>query len=198
MEGWEMGKHSVFSFVAAGVVAALMAAGAMAQSEEELAAMQEMAAPGEHHEHLAMLVGDWTYTAKMWQPGVPEAMEMTGMMSARKLLDGRFVEASWKGDFMGMPFEGMAIDGYDKMKQTYTSEWRDNFGTYTLHYTGSCEQDGKIRTTIGEFVDPMSGQMVRDEGRMTFQDDGRVLMESWRVEKDGNKNKMMEIMLTRK
>jgi len=192
-----MGKRRVLSLVAAGVVAALIAVGAMAQSEEEMKAMQEMAAPGEHHEHLAMIVGNWTYTAEFWQPGAPDAMEMTGTMSARKLLGGRFVELSWKGDFMGMPFEGLGIDGYDKMKQTYTSEWRDNFGTFTLNYTGSCESDGKVRTTKGTFKDPMSGEMVTDLGKLTFRDDGTVLMESWRAGKDGEKTKLMEAVLTR-
>ncbi len=28
-------------------------------------AMMELAAPGEHHGHLAMLVGQWSYTAKI-------------------------------------------------------------------------------------------------------------------------------------
>jgi hypothetical protein len=192
-----MRKRHVFSWVAAGVAAALVATGALAQSEEEMAAMQEMAAPGEHHEHLAMLVGDWTYTAKMWTPGAPEPMEMNGTMSAEKMLGGRFVEETWKGEFLGMPFLGIAVDGYDKAEQTYTSTWRDNFGTYTLHYTGSCEKDGKIRTTTGTFKDPMSGEMVTDEGKVTFRDDGTVLLESWRVDKNGGKSKTMEIVLTR-
>ncbi len=30
---------------------------------------------------------------------------------------------------MGMPFEGMGIDGYDNLAKQYVSTWVDNMGT---------------------------------------------------------------------
>ncbi len=165
-------------------------------SEEEMAQMMVMGSPNEHHEHLKMLVGDWTYSAKFWMPGSDEAMETKGTMKAHALLGGRFVEAKWYGEFQGAPFEGIGVDGYDNMKKQYTSTWMDNFGTQTYHYTGKCENGGKVRTTTGTNLDPMMGEMATDEGKVTFNDDGTVLLESWRV-MGSDKMKTMEIVLTR-
>ena len=166
-------------------------------SEEEMAEMMAFGAPNEHHRHLQMLVGEWTYTATFWMPGAPE-MKTTGTMEAEALLGGRFVQANWHGEFLGGQFEGIGVDGYDKVKEQYTSTWKDNFGTQIYSYTGTCEDDGKVRMTTGTNLDPMTGEMATDEGKMTFNDDGTVLLESWRLTPDGEKMKTMEFVLTRR
>ncbi len=194
-------------WILAGALALVVAGVAGAQGGEAegeapaeadaMAAAMAAGAPGEHHEHLAMLVGDWAYTGKIWMPGSPEPMETRGSMEAESMLGGRFVEERWTGEFMGQPFEGIGVDGYDNSEKRYTTTWRDNFGTYTLSYTGHCEDGGKVREMKGVYTDPMTGEKVNDKGRTTFQDDGTVLMESWRVAPDGTESKMMEMVLTK-
>src|SRR5207237_831498 len=70
------------------------------------AAMVKSMTPGAPHQQLARMAGDWTFTSKAWMmPGQPP-MDSAGTMHADVLLGGRYVEHHWKGDFMGMPFEG--------------------------------------------------------------------------------------------
>ena len=181
---------------------ALVAFPALAQegeglSEEQMAELEAMGAPNEHHQHLQMLVGDWTYTAKFWMPGSDEVMETSGTMEAVALLGGRFVQANWHGEMMGEEFEGIGIDGYDNIKEQYTATWRDNWGTQTFSYIGTCDNNGKVRTSKGTNFDPTTGEMATDESKVTFKDDGTVLFESWRLTKDGGKKKTMEIVLER-
>ena len=195
-------------WMVAGALALVVAGTALAQGgeaekpgepgEEAMAAMMAAGKPGEHHQHLAMLVGEWTYASKFWNPGASEPSEMAGTMKAEPMLGGRFIRTTWSGEFMGMPFEGIGIDGYDNAKQHYTSTWRDNFGTYTLFYTGHCEDGGKVRFTEGVYTDPATGEEITDKGKTTHRDDGTVLMESWRVAADGTESKMMEITLTKR
>ena len=155
-------------------------------------------APGEHHEHLALMVGTWDYDLKMWMPGAPEAMELKGTMVAESILGGRFIQSAWSGDFMGAPFMGIGIDGYDNNENKYTSSWRDNFGTYTLTYSGSCADGGKTRTMTSTFMDPMMGVEVSERGVTKVNADGTVLMTSYRTMPGNDEMKSMEILLKRR
>ena len=41
-------------------------------ADDPLAAVMKLAAPGEHHQHLARIAGDWKAASKMWmEPGAP-------------------------------------------------------------------------------------------------------------------------------
>jgi hypothetical protein len=166
--------------------------------DEAMQAMMQLGEPGEHHKHLAWIIGDWSYTAKMWVPGAPEPIDATGTMTAEAILGGRFVKETWTGEFFGQPFLGIGVEGFDNFAGHYTSTWRDNMGTYTLSYTGGCEDSGKKRTMTGTFVEPASGEEVTDRGTTTLRDDGTILMESWRVIPGAEDVKNMEIVLTRK
>ena len=80
-------------------------------------------APGEQHKQLARMSGDWTFTQKFWMaPGQPPG-ESSGTMHADVLLGGRYVEHSWHGSFMGMPFEGRGTEAYDNVGKQYVSSW---------------------------------------------------------------------------
>jgi len=79
-------------------------------SNAEMEAMMKAMAPGEQQKKLARFAGDWTFTNKAWMaPGQPP-MESTGTMHGVILFGGRYVEHTWKGNMMGMPFEGRGTD----------------------------------------------------------------------------------------
>ncbi len=64
------------------------------------------------------------------------------------------------GKFGGMPFESMAIEGYNNGDGRYESIWLDNFGTILLFFTGSCSEGGKNRQMITKFADVVAGGTV--------------------------------------
>lgn len=171
--------------------------GETAEMDAAMQAFIEAGMPGEHHDHLQKLVGDWTYAAKFWMPGSDGPMTTEGAMTATSLLGGRFVQYVYTGEMMGRSFTGIGIDGYDNDGEEYTSVWFDNMGTQMYTYRGSCGDSGKTRTMSGTYVDPMMGVEVTDRSVMTFNDDGSVTMESYREMPGGDEVKQMEMLLKR-
>ncbi|HKQ61700.1 MAG TPA: DUF1579 domain-containing protein [Candidatus Polarisedimenticolaceae bacterium] len=191
--------------VLAAVVLGLVAAGAWlglawAQSEpgnDPMAQMMKYAAPGEHHKHLARMVGKWNSKGKFWmEPGKPPA-ETTGTAEFVPVLDGRFIQQNYHGTFMGQPFVGSGLEGYDNFKQKHIATWVDNMGTALLSFEGSCAQGGKVVTLSGELDDPASGQHTKMRNVTTWQNDNQFTMESFGPGPDGKEVKMFELVYTR-
>ncbi len=171
----------------------------MGMTPEQMESMQKAAAPGEMHKHLGKMAGDWTFTNKMWMaPGQPP-VESTGTMHAETILDGRYVQSTWKGSMMGQPFEGRATEGFDNVSKQYISTWIDNVGTGIMYSTGTCEDGGKKCTTTGSSSDPMSGGQMTMKSVIIWIDDNSFKNEMYMKDPaSGQEVKMMEIVTKRK
>jgi hypothetical protein len=173
-------------------------AAAPAMGNADMNAMMAAAAtPGEPQKKLARLAGDWTFTNTMWMPGQP-SMESKGTMHGVVLMGGRYVEHTWKGDMMGMPFEGRGTDGYDNVGKQYVASWVDNMGTGIIHSTGTCDAAVKVCTYNAEMWDPMSGKKTTQRSVITWMDDNTFKNEMYGQGPDGKEAKMMEIVAKRK
>jgi hypothetical protein len=174
-------------------------AGPPGMDPAQMEAMMKAISPGEHHKVLGRMAGDWTFTNKFWMaPGQPP-MESTGTMSAVTLLGGRYVEHTWKGDMMGMPFEGRGTDGYDNVAKQYVSSWVDNMGTGIMYQTGTCDSSHKTCTFTGDVWDPMSGQKTTMKSVISWVDDNTFKNEMFGKDpSSGKEMKMMEITAKRK
>lgn len=171
---------------------------APAMSSAEMEAMVKAISPGEPQKKLARLAGDWTFTNKAWMaPGQPP-MESTGTMHGEILMGGRYVEHTWKGSFMGMPFEGRGTDGYDNVGKQYVSSWVDNMGTGIMYQTGTCDDAVKVCTYHGDIWDAMSGKKTTMKQVITWMDDNNFKNEMYAPGPDGKDIKVMEIVATRK
>jgi hypothetical protein len=185
------------------VLAAVLSIGGLAAAQEGKAdpgmeQMMKMASPGENHKHLGKLVGDWTFANKMYMDPAQPPAESTGTMQAEWTLGGRFVKSVWKGEFMGMPFEGHGTDGYDNLAKIYVSTWMDSMGTGIMYATGTCDAEGKTCTSSGDMMDPMSGQKVTSKSTLTWKDDKTFVMEMFVKDPSGKEMKTMELTATKK
>jgi len=149
-------------------------------------------APGDHHAHLAALVGTWDVEGKLYMAPDAPAVVSKGTMKAQMVLGGRYLASHWETDFQGQPFEGMAMDGWDNLMEKYVGQWWDNLSTQTLLAEGSCAQDGRVRTMFTTGIDPMTGQSFRSRGVTTMVDDAHWTFVSWRVLPDGSERMEME------
>ncbi|HEX9735467.1 MAG TPA: DUF1579 domain-containing protein [Thermoanaerobaculia bacterium] len=167
------------------------------EQQAGMEAMMKAATPGEHHEHMNHLVGNWTYDITMWmEPGAPP-MKSQGTTEAKWFYDGRFIETVVKGEFMGDSFEGRGIDGYDNGAGHHFGFWVDNMGTMSIFSTGQCSEGGKVTTMMAEFVDPMTGQAVKQRGVTRIVDHDHHVMEMYHVLGDGTEHKVLEMTATR-
>ena len=164
----------------------------------EMEAMMKAMMPGEPHKHLARMAGDWTFTNKMWMDPSQPAMESSGTMHGETILGGRYVQTTWKGDMMGMPFEGRATDGYDNVAKQYVSSWMDNMSTGILYSTGTCDDSGNKCSLKGDMMDPMTGQKSYMRQEVTWMDANTFKNEMYGPGPDGKEFKWMEMVIKRK
>lgn len=185
--------------------ALLTATSASAQADkpsggaDQAAAMEKMMAmmqPGPEHKQLAKLVGKWKSVNKMWMDPAAPPMESTGTMEYVSVMEGRYLHGSYKSTVMGMPFEGMSVDGYDRYKQQYFSLWFDNMGTGFIDQRGTCSADGKTMTFKGMMFNPQLGKESPVRAVSTWLNDNTIRYEMFET-KGGKEGKSMEIAYTR-
>ena len=168
----------------------------MSAAEQE--AMMKAMSPGEQHKHLARLAGDWTFTNKMWMAAGAPPAESSGTMHGETILGGRYVQSVWKGNMMGMDFEGHGTGGYDNVAKKYVSSWVDNMGTGILYSTGSCDADGKKCEEKGSMIDPMTGKESYMRSVTSWTGNDSFVMEMYGPDPSGKEMKWMEMSVKRK
>lgn len=188
------------------VVAALLTlplAGAMAQESgqpgmpEEMAQMMKLAQPGEHHEHLSRMAGKWNSEGKFWmQPGAEPTVSM-GTVEVISIMGGRWMKSDFAAEFMGQPFIGLGLDGYDNLSQKHIGVWIDSMGTMMMTFEGTCQDNGRVTTTYADFVDPATGTAMTMKSVTSFIDDKTWKLDGYMQMPDGSEFKSMEILYTR-
>jgi len=150
--------------------------------------------PVKQHAFLERMVGTWEARTSFWmEPGKPP-IESTGVSTNEMILGGRFLQSRFVGEMFG-PFEGIGIDGFDRVKQKYVKLWMDNKGTMMLMFEG--EVRGNARTLMAEMVGP-DGELSRMKWVTTLVSDDQYRAEGYEGQADGGFRKTMEIVYTRR
>ena len=162
------------------------------------AAADPMAAimPGEHHQHMKKLAGDFDYKLKMTMPGAP-AEDYVGKRSAKMIMGDRYLDETYTGTMMGMPFEGHGTMAYDNVQKKYLNTWLDNMGTGIMFGSGTCDANGTTWTMTSDMADPMTGTLVKTKSVTKVIDADHISFEMYAPGPDGKEIKMMEITATR-
>lgn len=161
--------------------------------------MMEMGTPGPEHAMLAKADGNWTAEATMWMAdGAPPMTSKNNTATNKMIHGGRYQETTFKGDMMGMPYEGSGITGYDKAKKVYFTSWMDNMSTMAMNMEGSWDAASKSITFTGKMLCPANGQMCDMKEVFKMVDDNTQVMEMYGPDmKTGKMFKGMEIKFTR-
>jgi hypothetical protein len=192
----------VLMMTAAGLLATASASAQTdkpAGSPDQAAAMEKMMAmmqPGPEHQQLAKLVGKWSSVNKMWMDPAAPPMELTGVMEYVSVMGGRYLHGTYKSVMMGMPFEGMSVDGYDRYKKEYFSLWFDNMGTGFIDMRGTRSPDGRTTVMKGLMFNPQLGKDSPVRSVTTWIDDNTIRYEMFET-KDGKEARSMEVTYKR-
>jgi len=169
-------------------------------SPEQAAMMkkwEEYMTPGDIHAMLAKSNGAWNQEITMWMdPGAPPTKNK-GMCTNTMILGGRYQQSINKGNFNGMPFEGISTLGYDNAKKMFMSTWVDNMGTGIMYLEGRYDPVTKTVTSTGKTVDPMTGKDMQVREVFTMIDDNNQSMTMYMTPEGGKEFKSMEIKFTR-
>ncbi len=162
-----------------------------------MAKWEEFMTPGPAHEVLNQKIGKWSMVVKMFEPGAPAPMESTATTEAKWILDGRYVEDHTEGSFMGMPFRGLGLCGYDNLKKKYVGVWLDNMGTGLMLAEGDYDAATKTFTYASQGPDVMAGEYVPMRSVEKIVDADHWTMQMFQPGPDGEEYMCMEMHYTR-
>ena len=160
-------------------------------------AWQAYMTPGEEHKWLAKSNGTWQEEITMWMDPSAPPQKSTAVAENRMVMNGRYQESRVKGNFEGMPFEGLSTLGYDNGRKVWVSTWLDNMGTGIMLMEGTMDTVTKVLNMKGKGWDPMTGKEVIMRETFKIIDDNNQYMEMF-CTKDGKEFKNMEMKLTKK
>lgn len=137
--------------------------------------------PGPEHKKLEAWIGTWTTPGVGKDSASDPGYRIDGMIEARWILGGVFVEFSHLEKYKGKEFRFLEIVGYDSVQKAYTSHiFRSN---------------GTVEAWQATFIDKtylISGTSVADNGKQqkwrctwTFGSDGASFSGKCEVEEEG-------------
>ena len=148
-------------FLAAVVACALVVLNAHSSSTH-----QEPSAPALPPEvkRLEAWVGTWDAEVEIM------GSTSEGSETCRLECGGQWLVTEHTGSFMGQPFQGRGLTGFDASRQAYAGVWVDSSGgPMSVFHAGRFSADGKTFSAEVEGVG-MDGKPARFEYRSTFPD----------------------------
>lgn len=149
-----------------------------AHMEKAMGDWMALMQPTPAHEWLGHFVGEWDVKTSMWMDPSAPPMESTATSTVSWRFPSKWIEESFKGDMMGMPFDGMGLTGFDTVRKQYVSVWIDSMGTGLYASAGSINPEMTTLSMYGEMNEPMTGEMgkmvmyqvtIKDADHHTFE-----------------------------
>jgi hypothetical protein len=155
-------------------------------------------APSAHHKALAMMAGAWD--ADLWAQMDPTSPPITskGQTVNTMVMGDRIMKQEFKGEMMGMSFEGLGYMSYNPVLEKYDSVWMDSMGGMMTTSVGTCTPDHKTWTFEGTESDPLTKQTMKVKDVCVIVDADHHTFTRYYVMPDGKEMKGMEIKYSRK
>jgi hypothetical protein len=147
------------------------------EQSPEMQAWMEYMTPGPMHEMMAKTVGDWNVITKYWMDPAGEPMETEGKATVEMILGGRYMKSTHTGTMMGMPFEGISLQGYDNATGEFTSIWIDNMGTGFSISKGNYDEVTNSINFEGSMLDPITKEDMSFRQVVKTIDDNHFMFE---------------------
>lgn len=166
-------------------------------SPEEMSRLyEEKNRTGEHHQWLKKCEGTWEGTMKMWMDPSADPIESKASEKNTMMFDGRYLKSEFEGDWMGEPFKGFSLMGYNNTESRYETTWMDSSSTGIVFSTG--ERSGDTLTLKGEMKECMTEQMVTFRHVMKFDGPNRRTFTGYHTMPGMPEMKVMEITYTKR
>jgi hypothetical protein len=152
-----------------------------------------------HHAMLNKLAGHWTVQVRMYPEPGGEPIDSRGAVRNEVILGGRALKSEFKGDFMGQPFAGMGLEGYDLDKGQHFGIWMDSTTTgASFESGGECNHEGQDVVTIyGEAKHPQTGEPLKKKTILTLRSTVRYTYEEWHTPQDGEETLAMQVIYSK-
>lgn len=168
-----------------------------AQTPEEMKAWENSMTPGAEHKWMETYAGEWIVETKIWMDPSQPPMVSKGSCTNTMTMGGRYLEYVFKGEFMGMPFDGKGVMGFDNTEKKFKSTWRDSMSTGIMYTVGTFDEKTQTMTSVGTSLDPVSKQEMKTKEITRYISKDKYVMEMF-MDWGGQEFKTMELTYTRK
>lgn len=196
----DQGMSLRLSFALVTVACAVLCVPAAAQEEGMGGGMQEMEMPkpGPEHQWLAKWAGTWDAVMKFRMSEEQPWQEVKGTLEARMGLNGFWLMSEFTCNFMGTPFKGQELMGYDPFKKKFVSTWVSNMDPQVTVSYGTLSEDKKTLTMTGEVFDKHLGKRVEMRMVTSIEGPDKHVWAMYSEGPTGEEMKGMEITYTRR
>ena len=167
------------------------------EQQAEMDDYMKAGAPGPQHEAMAKEVGTYDVAMKSWQDPSAPPMESTGVATRSLMFGGRVMVEDYESDFMGMPFTGRGMNGFDNVSGKYWSTWMDSMSTGMMVSEGTCTDD-HVCTFVGTWNDPIEKGPKKARMVSRWTSPTTQVVEMHATGRDGKETKMMEMTYTKR
>ena len=152
--------------------------------------------PGPEHKVLADAAGTWDATVDM---AMPDGSSMTskGVQVDTVGCGGLCLITDFKGDMMGMTFEGHGVTAWDPAKKKYVGSWVDSMSQGMATTEGTFDPATKKMESWMEARD-MTGQLAKTRSIDEHPDPDHRTMTMFMKGPDGKEAQGMKISYTRR
>lgn len=156
----------------------------------------EFPQPTAEHNRLRELAGVWKVTSSFYMDPNPATPPM--IAEAQETIEsfGNFwIRGVYESDFMGQPFQGQTMLGYDPEKKEYVSTWLDTMSPTFFHFRGNFK--GDTLEMKGRAFDCMSKMEANYRTTEVHKSPDERVFEMFMELPDGTEFKMMSHVYTR-
>lgn len=169
-----------------------------ADGDSKIETWVRYAMPTEEHALLEKLAGRWDLRVRYRMDAESEVVESAGTAERKWILGRRFLLEEFDGGSLALPFQAVAIYGYDAFERKYTSVWVDSLSTGVTTSLGTCADEGCGQITfVGRRGDPWTGVKRHTRGVSRFVSDDEHVLELYEPDSDGTEFRVLEIVYTR-
>ena len=183
----------------------LFTAQVASQSETDLTdqalrqAAKQAASISVFHKKIRKIKGKYDEAIKWWRAPGAAPDESSAWANTDWEVEGRFMIQRIEGRWLGSPFKGIAILGYDNATEEFTAVWMDNLGSNMMFSRGKAYESCETITMRGQHLDIITGETVQATTLLQMPDrKGETKLEMFRTGPDGADFKFLEVASTRK
>jgi hypothetical protein len=151
--------------------------------EALLQALAQAGQPGAEHKKLQPLVGQWTFTMRLWTDPAQAPAEVKGTVERKWIMDGRFVQETARAvcPKTGKTFEAMGLVGYDAGQKKFSCVKVCGLCGTISSGLATCDSSGRRFESIKEECCPLTGQKIKGRDEVVIENNDRIVVNIFRT-----------------
>jgi len=154
--------------------------------------------PGPQHLSLMRLDGDYVTKEKYYPPGQSTPLESDGTATLRSEMGGRFIVERNAGGYLGEPYIGLRIYGFNNGTKKYEGVWTSSKSTAVISLLGDSKDGGMTIEYTGTYHEDTTGSMRTMQITLHILDPDHFEVQVIRTMPDGSPGPKLVSLYTRK